>query len=203
VSTTDTRDWRPLIFLGVLMVHTLVVWWVIRAARSPASPSPLDEPLMILLLPHEARAPVDVSTSPRAASRRHSPSPAPAPNASPPSGNAATFAPQQPKIDWEQEAERAAHDAVAEAAKQEAYRNLSALTAEQLGWVKQNRLEPAEPGISWKYRRVEVTPGGFPIIHINDHCVAVPFLLMMVFCQIGHVEPRGDLFDHMRDPRKP
>ncbi len=29
--------------------------------------------------------------------------------------------------------------------------------------------------------------------------VAIPFLMMMVFCKIGHIEPKGDLFEHMRD----
>jgi hypothetical protein len=83
------------------------------------------------------------------------------------------------------------------------YRDLSALSPEQLRWVRQNHLEAAKPGIAWKYRRVEITEGGFPIIHINDHCVAIPFLMMMVFCKIGRIEPKGDLFEHMRDPHDP
>lgn len=94
-------------------------------------------------------------------------------------------------------------DAIANAAKENGYRNLAALSPEQLKWVRQNHLEPATPGFTWKYRRVEITEGGFPIIHINDQCVAIPFLLMMVFCKIGHIEPQGDLFEHMRDPHSP
>jgi hypothetical protein len=117
--------------------------------------------------------------------------------------NAITVAPQLPKIDWEKEAELAAQNTIANAGKQNGYRNLSALSPEQMSWVRQNHLEPAEPGIPWKYRRVEIAEGGFPIIHINDHCVAIPFLMMMVFCTIGHIEPKGDLFEHMRDPHSP
>jgi len=85
----------------------------------------------------------------------------------------------------------------------EAYRNLSALSPAQLSWMRDNHLEPAAPGIPWTYRRVEVAQGGFPIIHINDHCIAVPFLMMMVFCKIGHIESNGGLFDHMRDAHAP
>jgi hypothetical protein len=108
-----------------------------------------------------------------------------------------------PKIDWEKEAELAIQNAIANADQQSAFRNLSALSPEQRSWVRQNHLAPAPPGIPWKYRRVEVAEGGFPIIHINDHCVAIPFLMMMVFCKIGHIEAKGDLFKHMRDLHDP
>jgi hypothetical protein len=108
-----------------------------------------------------------------------------------------------PAIDWEKEAEIASNNAITNVDTQNAYRNLSALSPAQRSWVRQNHLEPARAGIQWKYRRVEVAEGGFPIIHINDHCIIVPFLMMMVFCQIGHIEPKGDLFDHMRDAHSP
>lgn len=106
-------------------------------------------------------------------------------------------------IDWEEEAERAAENAIANSDEENGFRDLSALSPQQLDWIRRNHMEPAQPGIAWTYRRVEITKGGFPIVHINDHCVAVPFLLVMVFCQIGHIEPNGRLFEHMRDPANP
>lgn len=112
-------------------------------------------------------------------------------------------APPQPKIDWEREAELAAQNAVAAAEKQGNYRDLSALSAAQLSWVRRNHLEPAPPGIAWTHPRVEIQKGGLPIIWINDHCIAVPVMMLMVFCKIGHIEANGGLFDHMRDPRNP
>jgi hypothetical protein len=117
--------------------------------------------------------------------------------------NAITVAPSEPKIDWEEEAERATRDALTNAGRENDYRNLSALSPEQLSRVRQNHFEPVAPGIPWKYRRVEVTEGGFPIIHINDHCVAIPLMMFMVFCTIGHIEPNGDLFENMRAPHDP
>jgi len=41
---------------------------------------------------------------------------------------------------------------------------------------------------------------GIPIIWVNDHCVVVPLMMFMMFCQVGHIEANGDLFKHMRDP---
>jgi hypothetical protein len=57
-------------------------------------------------------------------------------------------------------------------------------------------LEPAAPGIPWQRPRVEITPGGLPVIWINERCVLV---IVMVFCGIGHIEADGGLFNHMRD----
>ena len=203
--TKDMRDRRPLIFLAVLMIHIVIVLLVIRAVRIPVLlPTSMNKSLMLLLLRHN----VDPTTS--VSARRHpagqprsatlEPSPSKPRTASP---DATSIAAEPPKIDWETEAELAAQSAVANAGRESHYRNLSALSPEQLSWVRQNHLEQANPGIPWKYRRVEVTAGGFPIIHINDNCVAIPLLMMMVFCKIGHVESKGDLFEHMRDPHDP
>jgi hypothetical protein len=204
VSTRETREWRPLIFLAVLTFHFAIVWFVIRAARSPLPPStPSNEPLVFLLLSHKPRTPEDVSISQTTIQLQLAKSKSRASRPGSLSSNPRTIPPELPKIDWEKETELAGHNAIANAEKQDGYRNLSALSPEQLSWVRQNHLEPAKPGIPWKYRRVEIAEGGFPIVHINDHCIAIPFLLMMVFCEIGHIEPNGGLFKRMRDPRNP
>lgn len=156
--------------------------------------------LVLLLLPEPTDTTAVAVTSAHRPSRTKSPTPSaatPAPAGSRESPDASASAP----IDWEEEARLAARNTIADADKERAYRDLSSLSPEQLDWMRKNHLEPAAPGIPWKYRRVEVGAGGWPIIHINDHCVVVPFLMMMVFCSIGHIEPRGDLFDHMRDER--
>jgi hypothetical protein len=201
LTPRDTRDWRPLILLAVLLFHVAFVLLAIRAARLPISlAAPMNGALLLLLLPHATRPAADASTPRRPADQRQSAaSKAAAPKPAAATGNVITVSPELPKIDWENEADLATQNAMTNAAKENAYRNLSALSPEQLSWVRQNHLEPAKPGIPWKYRVVEITEGGLPIIHINDHCVAVPFLLMMVFCKIGTIEPKGDLFDHMRD----
>jgi hypothetical protein len=108
------------------------------------------------------------------------------------------------QIDWQHELELTAQNKVTDAEKEMAYRDLSrSLSPSQLDWLKQHHMEPSDvPGIKWKEPRVEITKDGLPIIHLNDHCVLIPlYLIPMVFCSIGHIEPNGDLFKHMRDPR--
>jgi hypothetical protein len=201
---TDMRTRRPLILLVVLLSHIAMVSLILRAERQRKSPSLSRESLVLLILPNGTRNTADVQALTQ-------------PEAKPPisrskvrslnsrQDDVVTATPEKlpPAIDWEKEAEIASNNAITNADTQNAYRNLSALSPAQRSWVRQNHLEPARPGIQWKYRRVEVAEGGFPIIHINDHCIIVPFLMMMVFCQIGHIEPKGDLFDHMRDAHNP
>jgi hypothetical protein len=200
----DMRTRRPLILLVVLLSHIAMVSLVLRADRQRKSPSLSRESLVLLILPNGTRNTADVRALPQ-------------PEVKPPKSRSkvrslnsrqddvATVAREKlpPAIDWEKEAEIASNNAITNVDTQNAYRNLSALSPAQRSWVRQNHLEPARAGIQWKYRRVEVAEGGFPIIHINDHCIIVPFLMMMVFCQIGHIEPKGDLFDHMRDAHSP
>jgi hypothetical protein len=204
LSIRDARDWRPLVFLAVLTFHAAFVALILHSARMPISRSTLmSEPLLLLLLlPHKSGIADDFSPS------RHSASQPPAAKSHPSkpdaeTSNAPTPPPEPPKIDWEKEAALATQNAIANANKENGYRNLSALSPEQLRWVRENQLVPAPPGIAWTYRHVEITQSGFPIIHINDHCVAIPFLMMMVFCKIGRIEPNGDLFAHMRDRNNP
>lgn len=109
----------------------------------------------------------------------------------------------RPWTDWEHEAELAAQNGVAAAERDKNYRNLSGLAPEQLAWIRRNHMEPVPPGIPWRHPRVEYSEGGFPLIWVNDHCVVVPMMMLMMFCQVGHIEANGDLFKHMHDPREP
>ncbi len=213
LSVRRPRDERALILLAVLLLHALIIFTAMRAGRqpSPSAARPFGS-LLFLLLPNEkpsandaaprgAGAPAHVNTKPRSSRRGGH-----AVERDPAADSAITppIAAQAPSnIDWEHEAKLAAQNGVSSAEKEKSYRNLAALSESQMRWVRENHLEPAPPGISWTYRRVEVVQDGLPIIHINDHCIAVPFLMMMVFCKIGHVEPKGDLFEHMRSPHDP
>ncbi len=198
--------------LAVLLLHALIVFVALRAGRQlpPSVIRPFNS-LILLLLPREKPATDDASPSPAAAARANTKplssrrgarvverEPAQDNAITPPTDSRAPS-----NIDWEHEAELVAQNGIASADKEKNYRNLAGLSESQLHWMRENHMEPAPPGIPWTYRRVEIAEGGFPIIHINDHCVAVPFLMMMVFCKIGHIEPNGDLFKHMRDPHDP
>jgi hypothetical protein len=195
LNTKDSRDRRPLIFLAVLISHVAIVLLLIRTARQAiSSPRSAEESLVVMLLPDKA-LPAAVDMTPQAPLSSAHPAPR-----EPHSNNAIAVPPAvapQPRIDWEQEAELVARNDVANAEKQNNYRDLSALSADQLRWLKQNHVEPPRPGIEWQHPRFEFDRhSGLPIFWINDHCVLVT---LMVFCGIGHIEANGGLFNHMRD----
>jgi hypothetical protein len=199
LRTKDSLDARPLIFLAVLMLHAAIVFLLLRPGRLLTNSGTRDLPLFLMLL-HSIPPPATGIATPRPAPAsktrfaKREPAPAPAPD------NAITPPPEvppRPSVDWQREAELAAQNAVADAERQGNFRDLSALTPQQLDWIKRNHMEPAPPGIHWKRPRVEITPGGLPVIWINERCVLV---VVMVFCGIGHIEADGGLFNHMRDP---
>lgn len=185
LSTKATRDWRHLVFRAVLIAHGLIVLFVIRASRLIGLPKDSLEPLILVQLRNSPSATADAGTPDRAVAskpvshdRDHDRAPFNA-NTLPPA------APGQANIDWQHEAELATESAVANAETQKNYRDLSALSPEQLDWINRNHMEPMPLGIPWKPPRVEVTKEGLAFIWINDHCVYIP---------------NGDLFKHMRGP---
>jgi hypothetical protein len=200
LRTKDTLDARPLVFLAVLMLHAAIVLLLLRPARLLTNSGAREVPLFLVLL--RSRPPP--ASNARSAGREPAPVPAPmpAPAPAPAPANTITLPPEaapRPSIDWQREAELAAQEAVADAEREEKFRDLSSLTPLQLDWIKRNHMEPAPPGIHWQHPRVEFIDRGVPIpvIWINDRCVLI---IPLVFCGIGHIEASGDLFNHMRDP---
>jgi len=203
LQINETREWRPLILLAVLVSHVIVVNFVMRAARLViASPTGFDQPLILMFLPH--RAPAQHAAlkprGPESAASRPPSTGEPTPDTVVPPLDTATT---QPWTDWEHEAELAAQNGVAAAEHDKNYRNLAGLSPQQLAWIKRNHMEPVPPGIPWRHPRVEYSEGGLPIIWVNDHCVVVPMMMFMMFCQVGRIEANGDLFKHMHDPHEP
>jgi hypothetical protein len=197
LSTRDDLDLRPLVLLAVLLSHVVIVHLIIRAARQGILlPNNSHEPLILMLLHEKATAPMNAATA-----RRRPISPRPATSSAyTPKGKSEPEEPEHPNIDWQHEAELAAENGVAAAEKEKHYRDLSALSPAQLSWVTQNRMRRAPAGIKWQHPRFEFDrESGLPILWINDHCVLVTLL---VFCRIGHIEPNGDLFSPMADPRE-
>jgi hypothetical protein len=203
LGTKHKRDKKPLVFIGVLILHGSAVLLLLRATHQFHSPINGEvEPLIFLLLhknetiattapPSAAAAPI--ATSPKRGRLA----------ASVPQSNAITLPPEAaaPKIDWDREAEWAARNELANTAKERDYRNLGGLSAAQLKFVRDNHLVPMAPGMVWAQPRVEVDKETLlPIIHINDHCVLI---LLFPFCGIGHIHPNSHLLDHLHDPVEP
>jgi hypothetical protein len=212
------RRRRSLVFLVVLMLHAALVLLAARPAQQRVPPTAhAVEPLVLLYLHAPAagtgaaapaapagRVETPKHTQSRGEAVAHEATPVPKPDLQPPDLQADVQPPANPPldIDWISQVHLAAQSSVAAAEQAGRYRDLSKLSTAQQDWIKKNHLEPAVPGIAWTHPRVEFD-NGLPIIWINDHCVAVPALMMMVFCGIGHIEANGDLFKHMHDPREP
>ena len=200
------RNSKQLIFLGVVVLHCAVVLLLLRATQQFQAPArAAAEPLVFLLLHSRESPPVttaaETPVNPKTPIRKQQqPTPA-APQAARP-----LAAPPQtltipseaaPNIDWQQEAELAALNGVANSDKERNYRNLGGISEAQLKWVRDNHMVQMAPGMVWAHPRVEIDKATLiPIVHINDHCVLV---LMFVFCSVGHITPNSHLLDHMHD----
>jgi hypothetical protein len=177
---------------------------LLRTAWSPPDRRRLaDGPLVLLLLPRSSVSANHApslrlrESAPRAAA--HSPLPNPPSHALPNDDSPDLAAqPMPPSIDWEREAALEVQRERSDGERDRAYRNLAGLTPERRAWLESHHMEPAPEGIHWAHPRVEIV-NGLPIIWVNDHCVALPLMMLLVFCSIGHIEPRGDLLDHMRE----
>jgi hypothetical protein len=206
----ETRSHRWSTALLILLAHGLLIEALLRESKQIRFPRhDLSEPLRVYLLPGEGSPAID---SPKAYRSSMVP-----PRRSAPKGKMPTEEPPtithpieeltpRPQIDWQHELELAALNGVTDEETTRSYLDLSkSMSPSQLEWLKQHRMEPASsPGLTWKRPRVEITKDGLPIVHLNDHCVLVPlFLIPMVFCSVGHIEPNGDLFNHLHDPRQP
>jgi hypothetical protein len=193
---------KPLVFLGVLILHGTVVLLLLRAAQLPRTPSiGAAVPLILLLLQknENRERPAPPSTAAAGAiPAKHKRLPATVAQ-----DNAITLPSETatPKIDWDHEAEWAAQNELTNTAKERDYRNLGGLSDAQLKWVRDNHMVQMAPGIVWAHPRVEVDKNSLlPIIHINDHCVLI---VLFVFCGIGHIQPNTHLFDRLHDPVEP
>lgn len=206
----DLRVQKIAILLLVFLLHGLLIEILIRERRVVLlSKHDSTEPLLVYFLPHEsftgrnalAESPSKVVRGKTVFQKKQ-----PSTNAT----NAPTTPPIQAatpatQIDWQHELELAVQSRATKEEAENTYRDLSkSMSSSQLDWLRQHHMEPASPGLTWKKPRVEITQDGMPILHINEHCVLVPLLFVpMVFCGIGHIEPNGDLFKHMRDPPVP
>lgn len=108
-------------------------------------------------------------------------------------------------IDWNAEAAQAAKQELA--AEEAAQRRADALTRrDAVSAVISASLRPAPPAappFPWAPPRVQVVYGLGVMVRLNDHCVVIISVMVMVGCTIGKIEPRGDLFAHMHDVRDP
>jgi hypothetical protein len=186
----DTRSQRIAVFLLIFVLHGLLVAVLIRERKLVLfSKHDSSNALLVYFLPREASPIRDAlkAESPSKILRRKDALEGKTPLANAPNAPITPpieMATPTTQIDWQHELELAVQNRVANEEAEKAYRDLSkSMSPSQVDWLKQHHMEPASPGLTWKKPRVEITKGGMPIVHINDHCVLVPLLFVpMVFC---------------------
>jgi hypothetical protein len=212
LSNRTARGRRSLILVAVIIAHLAVVLLAVRTGRQRSFPAIDTMPPLILLTltgsPRTESTPASARSAPRVATAARRPRAAETHASVPAETNLpeanSPEAPPAPAIDWEEEAHRAVQNFELDAEKQKRFRNLAGLSAQQLDWIKRNHMEPMPAGVEWHHHRVQFDKdSGLPVIWINDNCVIVAPLMIMVFCRIGHIEANGGLFNHMRDPHDP
>jgi hypothetical protein len=191
---------RVLIFSAVVAVHAGALLLLLAETRSRHLRGEAETtPLIVFLLEPRTPPAVPPSRSAHPPTSRHSPSlttevEAPAPPAAPPSGGTA--------IDWSAEATGAAARQVE--ADEQRTRQARALAPEASPMFARR---PRRPGFHWNYartHRVEPVPGLGTVIHLNDQCAILLFVIIpMVGCALEKTPVRGDLFEHMHDDPEP
>jgi len=163
-----------------------------RLVRGEAQASPL----IVMLLEPSARPPAAASTGTAARP--------PVFRYNPPAEAEATLPPVTPTapgtaIDWAAEATGSAARQI-EADEQRA-RQARALAPKPSPMFV---ARPRRHEFQWNYartHRVEAVPGLGTVIHLNDQCAIVLFVIIpMVGCALEKPPVRGDLFEHMHDP---
>jgi hypothetical protein len=188
VYADDNDRTVRLILLAVALTHIALVYWAMQSRYLIDRGSrEWSTSLVLINLPPVRRPPVEIRSLPNSklqsdltnSSTIRLGSPVQATQTSP--STQSQSAP--PDIDWAHELELAASNSVSTDERERSYRDLSVLTPAQQKWLIDDHYQPVKSGIAWKPSRVEISEGGFPIIHLGNHCVAIPLMMMMVFCK--------------------
>jgi hypothetical protein len=221
---------RPVVFVAVAVAHVLLLYLLAAYRRPPLVPASLapasdGAALISLWLPRgesssvssstsedamsarvrptrtrrssESRSPQEALPAPPSAGEKISspqwgePTPPGAPNLPPPNVSPST------SIDWYGEAPSAADRALSAEAQR---RRQAAVFAPPPPPRYLARPPPGGYRFGWSEvatQRFRVV-NGVPILRINEHCAVAFFILPG--CTIGRIAPRGDLFQHTRDP---
>ena len=193
---------RPIAAVVVIMAHLTLLMLLPKLRDRALSRAYDDTPSVLVFLPsfgseELAAAPEHAHSRPPAARARqdHSRSRR---EAAAPAKEAESSAPVA--IDWSEEAAAAAGRQVD--ADEEAARKARAFSAPKAP-ANLAAAPPAGPKFKWYHaraQRIESIPGGGFMINLNDQCAVVVMIMIVPVCQIGKIEARGDLFQHMDDP---
>ena len=221
------RDRRTLARLAITVLivvsHALLFRLLSGSSRAPSEPPAHDVVTAYLVLPasETVRAIARVRSTPRITSgasgasgkvpalRAHSRSPRPTergaaaalaarPTMRQPAGAAPVRA---ASIDWEKEGERAAQH---ELAAEERSRQLASALNSRTGAAPSSPNPPRRAEFGWAHsriHRIEQRRGVGILVWLNDRCaLLITGMAIVGGCALGRIEPRGDLFAHLKEP---
>jgi hypothetical protein len=186
--------------LVVLAIH-VVFYLLFAVLRGPTRDlSEADAPATTLIFVPEVVKPVESTSAPAVAGRvRRRPPPRAGSPPQPEPDSAITPAP-----DWRAEAGIAANNVLE--AERRKHANPSVLEPHDFSGATPGSTDLSKPKFGWSHastQRVQVVPGGV-VLNVTDRCaIGLLFLVPLIGCQVGHIEPQGNLFEHLHDPPAP
>jgi hypothetical protein len=190
---------RVLLLATVVAVHAGALLVLLTETRTRAvRGEPEASALIVMVLEPREREPRVAPRRPEAHSAAYRLGPAAAAEAA---GAAPAAAPAPgAAIDWTREAARSAARQIDADEQRGHQRRALAVEASPVFAAR-----PQRPGFPWNYaatHRVEAVGGLATVIHLNDQCAIALFLIIPFAggCALEKPPPRGDLFEHMKDP---
>jgi hypothetical protein len=196
---------RVIVLAAVVTLHVVVLVLFPRARRSELQENDRQHALQLVLVMPPSEASAGRERAPLAPSRRARAAPPAASKSRPAARRDVSHEAQPPEgapIDWNQQLASAAQRQLRKDADLRRQANALAPPRAPASFRK----TPHSPPFGWYYaatHRVESLPEGGFLIHINDRCVIGIFIMVMPACTFEHIEPRGDLFLHMKDDLSP
>jgi hypothetical protein len=180
----------------VVGLHLAALWFLLATSRLVRRRADSGSFEIVLIAPAASEPPHTSqrrrAPAARAQNQQPAPSTAPAPASAPAPAEQENNAIHAP-IDWADELSRAAKDAARSATQ----------APKDFGFPHLPSGSANAPQFDWDYaatHRVERTPDGGLVLHLNDRCVLVFTPIPFPFCAIGTKKPDADLFKNMNKP---
>jgi len=180
---------KGIALLGALVLHALLLGYALRI-RGWQAPSSPPEKFVELFWLDGSEAPVEGA----AAIRPSRATPRAPTHTSAPVSQTAILSPE--RFDWGAQAKDAAAAVMQHRAEKERREAPFAPRQPLAGLASKEKLDPGWREYRFRgHGRVE-TQSGVPILHLNDRCVLVGFVIPA--CILGKIKP-GEMYEHMQE----
>jgi hypothetical protein len=198
------KDWNRLTFALLVCAAHLVGFWLVRKWSASQSVRAIGEDFAstVFFLPEQAQLPIERKPKlpPRpslSAAVDHVHTPAPRPESAADDSTAITQPALPPAVDWRQEIESVATDAIENAIRDARRANVIARKIEPSPSMTPLREPHRDYGWYVRHSREVINAHGVPEWVLTQPCDAV-MLKVDPNCTIDHVEQHGVLFEYMQ-----